>query len=159
MSGETVYPQTETMARIHNIRNITPGAIATCSVLVCYFYLCHCLRFNILYQARWALSADNVFQEVGSSTGINYFNDLEEYQNILETGLRRKKKSILNIIREWDKKIFPNSDSSLVVKEKKKDEDSGLKRVMDLLEADSEEEDNEMEDEDRDGEDVPIYHD
>jgi hypothetical protein len=96
---------------------------------------------------------------VGSSTGINYFNDLEEYQNILETGLRRKKKSILNIIREWDKKIFPNSDSSLVVKEKKKDEDSGLKRVMDLLEADSEEEDNEMEDEDRDGEDVPIYHD
>lgn len=147
MNGELVYPHTETMARIHNIRNITPGAIATCSVLVSYFYLCHHLWFNILYQARWALSADDVLQEVGSSTGINYFNDLEEYLNILETGLRRKKKTILNIIREWDRKIFPNSDSSLVVKEKKKDENSGLKRAMDLLEADSEEEDEDGDDE------------
>jgi hypothetical protein len=152
MTGETVYPHTETMARIHNIRNITTGAIATCSVLVRYFYLCHRLRFNIIYQARWALSADDVLQEVGSSTGINYFNDLEEYLNILETGLRRKKKSVLNIIREWDKKIFPNSDSSLVVKEKKKDGNSRLKKVMDNLEADSEEEDHQMEDEDRNGE-------
>ena len=91
---------------------------------------------------------------MGSSTGINYFNDLEEYLNILETGLRRKKKSVLNIIREWDKKIFPNSDSSLVVKEKKKDVDSGLKKAMDLLAADSEEEDNQMEDQDGNGEGV-----
>ena len=115
--------------------------------------VCQCV-FNILYQARWVLSADDVLQEVGSSTGINYFNDLEEYLNILETGLRRKKKSVLNIIREWDKKIFPNSDSSLVVKEKKKDVDSGLKKAMDLLAADSEEEDNQMEDQDGNGEGV-----
>lgn len=36
MNGNVVYPQSETMARLHNIRNITPGAIATCGVLVCY---------------------------------------------------------------------------------------------------------------------------
>jgi hypothetical protein len=35
---------------------------------------------------------------VGSRTGINYFNDFEEYLTILETGLRRREKSILNII-------------------------------------------------------------
>ena len=36
MSGELIHPQTETMAGIHNIRNITPGAIATCAILVRY---------------------------------------------------------------------------------------------------------------------------
>ncbi|KAF8961300.1 hypothetical protein BDZ97DRAFT_1760038 [Flammula alnicola] len=64
--------------------------------------------------ARWALSSDDTFQEVGSTTGIRYFNDLEEYLTILETGLRQKKKSVINIIKQWDEKIFPNSDSSLV---------------------------------------------
>lgn len=39
MTGELVHPQTETMAGIHNIRNITPGAIATCAILVCYCHL------------------------------------------------------------------------------------------------------------------------
>ncbi len=34
MNGEIFRPQTETMARIHGIYNITPGAIAACSVLV-----------------------------------------------------------------------------------------------------------------------------
>jgi hypothetical protein len=34
MSGESIQPQTETMASIHNVRNITPGAIATCAILV-----------------------------------------------------------------------------------------------------------------------------
>src|ERR1700678_608784 len=91
MNGETVYPQTETMARIHNIRNITPGAIATCSVLVCYCYqVRQRLRFNILYQARWALSGDDTLQDVGSRTGINYFHDFEEYLTILETGLHQR---------------------------------------------------------------------
>jgi len=36
MLGNTTYhPQTETIARIHGIRNATPGAIATCAILVC----------------------------------------------------------------------------------------------------------------------------
>lgn len=36
MNGESFHTQNETMARIHNIRNITPGAIATCGVVVCH---------------------------------------------------------------------------------------------------------------------------
>ena len=76
---------------------------------------------------------------VGSTTGIRYFNDFEEYLTILETGLRQKKKSVTNIIKQWDEKIFPNSDSSLVTG-KKIDKSSGLKKAMDLLAADSEEE-------------------
>jgi hypothetical protein len=145
MNGELLYPQTETMAQIHEIRNITPGAIATCGVLVRY---CHFYRgsfiLNTYSQARWALSSDDTLQEVGSSTGIRYFNDFEEYLTILETGLRQKKKSIVNVIKQWDEKIFPNSDSSLVTG-KKNNESSGLKKAMDLLAADSEEGDEEVE--------------
>ena len=63
---------------------------------------------------------------------------------ILETGLRQKKKSIINVFRQWDDKIFPDTDSSLVrqVLGKKVDKDRGLKKAMDLLAADSEEDDN-----------------
>jgi hypothetical protein len=86
------------------------------------------LAFLTLCQARWALSADEALQEVGSNTGIHYFRDFEEYLMILEMGLRQKKKSIINIIKEWDEKIFPNSDSSLVKGNfKKNDENSGVK--------------------------------
>lgn len=55
------------------------------------------------------------------------------------TGLRKKKKSILNVFREWDRVIFPNSDSSLVGQNK--DTSSGLKTAMDMLEADEVEDD------------------
>jgi hypothetical protein len=59
---------------------------------------------------------------------------------ILETGLRQKKKSVLNIIKQWDEKIFPDSDSSLVKGIfKKSNENSGVKKAMALLAADSEE--------------------
>ena len=90
-------------------------------------------------QARWALSADDTLQEIGSNTGIRYFSDFEEYLMILETGLRQKKKSVINIIRQWDEKIFPDSDSSLVKGNfKKSNESSDVKKAMALLEADSE---------------------
>jgi len=145
MNGELLHPQTETMAQIHEIRNITPGAIAICGILVHYFcfYRGFCIH-NAYSLARWALSSDETLQEVGSSTGIRYFNDFEEYLTILETGLRQKKRSIINVIKQWDEKIFPNSDSSLVTG-KKNNESSGLKKVMDLLAADSEEDDEEVE--------------
>lgn len=62
---------------------------------------------------------------------------------ILETGLCQKKKSIVNVIKQWDAKIFPNLDSSLVKGNfKNSDENSGVKKAMALLEADSEDEDN-----------------
>ena len=143
MNGKLIHPQTETMAQIHEIRNITPGAIAICGVLVHYYCFYRGFRIhNTCFQARWALSSDETLQEVGSSTGIRYFNDFEEYLTILETGLRQKKKSVINIIKQWDEKIFPNSDSSLVAG-KKSNESSGLKKAMDLLAADSEEDDDE----------------
>ena len=89
MNGESHHPQTETMAQIPNeIHNITPGAIATCGVLVhyCCFYQGFCIH-NTYLQVCWALLSDDTLQEVGSSTGICYFNDFEEYLTILETGL------------------------------------------------------------------------
>ena len=60
---------------------------------------------------------------------------------VLETGLRQKKKSIINVIKQWDKKIFPNSDSSLVKGNlNKSDENSSIKKAMDLLAEDPVEE-------------------
>lgn len=91
------------------------------------------------FQARWALSSDATLQAVGTSTGIHYFDDYEEYLRLLETGLRRKKKSVINIIREWDLRIFPNTDSSLVFVKAKSSEDNGVKRAMASLDADSDE--------------------
>ena len=45
----------------------------------------------------------------------------------------------MNIIKQWDEKISPDSDSSLV-NGKKGDGSCGLKKAMDLLAADTEEE-------------------
>jgi hypothetical protein len=101
----------------------------------------------MINQARWALSGDESLQEVGSSTGIRYFNDFEEYLTIIETGLKQKKKSIINVIKQWDDKIFPETASSLV-KGKKSSESSGLKKAMELLENDPEDEEDELEDQD-----------
>lgn len=91
-----------------------------------------------LSQSRWALSSDDLLQAVGTNTGINYANDFEEYLEVLMTGLRKKKKSILNVFREWDQVIFPHSDSSLVGQNQ--DTSNGLKTAMDMLDADEVEE-------------------
>lgn len=79
-------------------------------------------------------------QPIGTSTGIHYFDDYEEYVKLLAMGLRRKKKSVVNIIKEWDSCIFPNTDSSLVVAKAKSGADNGVKRAIDSLDADSDEE-------------------
>jgi hypothetical protein len=91
------------------------------------------------FQARWALSSDTTFQAVGTSTRIYYFDDYKEYLKLLKMGLYRKKKSVINIIREWDSRIFPNTDSSLVVAKAKASEDNGVKKAMASLDADSDE--------------------
>jgi len=62
-------------------------------------------------------------------------------------GLRKKKKSILKVFREWDWVIFPNSDSSLVTSVgQDQNTSSGLKTALDMLEADEVEEEDELED-------------
>ena len=90
---------------------------------------------------------------MGSNTGIHYSDDCQEYLTVLETGLRQRKKSVINIIKQWDDMIFPDTDSSLV-KGKKNDRNTGLRKAMDLLEADSvaaDSEEDEDEDEDEEG--------
>lgn len=97
------------------------------------------MSFNLydlqVSQSRWALSSDDFLQNVGTNTGINYGNDFEEYLEVLMTGLRKKKKSILNVFKEWDQVIFPNSDSSLV-RQDRDASSSGLKTAMMMLEDD-----------------------
>lgn len=89
------------------------------------------------YQSRWALSSDDFLQSVGTNTGINYKKDFEEYLEILMKGLRKKKRSVLNVFREWDRVVFPNSDSSLVSGAgQDQNMSSGLKTALDMLEAD-----------------------
>ena len=95
-------------------------------------------------QTRWALSSDDLFQSVGHNTGINYARDFDEYLAFLLSGLRRKKKSTLNIIRQWDSVVFPNSESSVI------DQDAcsstGFKTAMQMLDDDDVEESSEDED-------------
>jgi hypothetical protein len=99
-------------------------------------------------QSRWALSSDNFLQSVGTNTGINYRKDFEEYLEILTKGLRKKKRSVLNVFREWDRVVFPNSDSSLVSSVgQDQNMSGGLKTALDMLEADSDKEEEEEEDE------------
>ena len=82
-----------------------------------------------------------------TNTGINCGKDFEEYLEILMKGLRKKKKSVLNVFREWDRVIFPNSDSSLVRSiGQDQNTSSGLKTALDMLEADEVEEEDELQD-------------
>jgi len=135
MNGIQSNPKTDTMARKHGIRHTTPGAIAASAVLVCV--PCHSIYIHDLQvsQSRWALSSDDFLQNVGTNTGINYGKDFEEYLEVLMTGLRKKKRSILNVFKEWDQVIFPNSDSSLV-RQDRDASSSGLKTAMTMLEDD-----------------------
>jgi len=89
------------------------------------------------FQARWALSSDATLQAVQTRIGIHYFNAYKEYLKLLATSLHRKKKSVINIIREWDSWIFLNTDSSLVVVKVKSNKDNRVRRAMDSLDANS----------------------
>jgi hypothetical protein len=95
-----------------------------------------------LIQARWVLSNDISLQEVGGNTGIRYFKDYEEYLTMLETGLRRRKKTVVNIFKEWDAKIFPETHFSLVGPHPTKDDGTNLKVLMESVEGDTDEEGN-----------------
>jgi len=48
MDGSVHYPRTSTMARIHGIRNITLGGIATASILVCFTNIVFVLLLNLI---------------------------------------------------------------------------------------------------------------
>ncbi|KAF8994668.1 hypothetical protein BDQ17DRAFT_1251509, partial [Cyathus striatus] len=115
--------KTDTMARKHSIRHTTPGAIAGAAVL-----------------ARWTLSGDTFLQSKGTTTGIDYAKDFDEYLEILMKGVRMKKKGILDIFAEWDHVIFPNSESSFA-NQNHESSSSGLRKALEMLEADNTAED------------------
>jgi len=75
-----------------------------------------------------------LFQSVGNNTGINYARDFDEYLSFLLSSLRRKKKSVLNLFREWDHVVFPNSESSLIGQDTVNS--SGFKTAMQMLDDD-----------------------
>lgn len=141
MLGMSSNPKTETISSIHHLCNITPGAIASVAVFVSSLHPLQPLQlidYSPMPQARWALSADEILQSVGSNTGINYFADYEEYVHLLEMGLYRRKKTIINLFKEWDRLVFPNTGSSLVGGSQSQ-ESAGMKKAMALLDADDDE--------------------
>jgi hypothetical protein len=64
-------------------------------------------------QAIWALSSDTCLWSRGDHTNIDYDALFDQYLEILTVGFREKNRSILNVFKEWDRIIFPNSESSL----------------------------------------------
>ena len=86
-------------------------------------------------------SADDALQEIGSTTGICYLEDCEEYLKILHTDSRRKRWSIPKITCEWDNAIFPNTTSSIAGASAEQREDLTkvrFKRPIDQLDDGSE---------------------
>ena len=62
-------------------------------------------------------------------------------------GVWKKKRSILNVFREWDRVVFPNLDSSLVSSSgQDQNMSSGLKTALDMLKANEAEEEDELQD-------------
>ncbi|KAJ7890730.1 hypothetical protein B0H13DRAFT_1576954, partial [Mycena leptocephala] len=91
----------DTMERIFDMDHTEPGAIAGSGVL-----------------AIWALSADTCLRDRGDKTNIDYDGLFDQYLEILTVGcranrlgLRDKSRSIINVFKEWDRIVFPNSES------------------------------------------------
>jgi hypothetical protein len=69
----------------------------------------------------------------GEMTNIDYEARFEEYLDILITGLRKKRPSILHVFSEWDCIIFPNTEASHIdsgSKQKKRGKSDGYRRAM-----------------------------
>jgi len=72
-----------------------------------------------MLKARYALSSDASFQQVGESTGIDYHTDFAYYKKLLCDN--RKKRPIRELFKEWDDYVFAgvrsissNNDSGAV---------------------------------------------
>ncbi|KAJ7092945.1 hypothetical protein B0H15DRAFT_776958 [Mycena belliarum] len=112
-------PNTETMEQIFGMDHTEPGAIAGSAVL-----------------AIWTLSGDTKLRERGDKTNIDYNTLFDQYLEILTVGLRDKSRSILNVFREWDRAIFPASESGYGRSQADRgSNDSGNQRAMEALRA------------------------
>ncbi|KAJ6451400.1 hypothetical protein C8R45DRAFT_848437 [Mycena sanguinolenta] len=113
--------RSENMECIYALDHIEPGAIAGSAVL-----------------AIWALSTDTFLRNQGDKTNIDYDALFDQYLEILLEGLRDKSQSILNVFREWDRVIFPNSESGYGGKIRSGPSDGGNQRALDALRAEKE---------------------
>ncbi|KAJ6587658.1 hypothetical protein DFH09DRAFT_1427905, partial [Mycena vulgaris] len=82
-----------------------------------------CFLHPCLMRAIWTLSADGDLRNKGDRTGIDYDALYDQYLEMLTTGLRDGSRSITNVFSEWDRVVFPNSQSAHV-----RQRGSGLKR-------------------------------
>ncbi|KAJ6499482.1 hypothetical protein DFH09DRAFT_945222, partial [Mycena vulgaris] len=113
----------QTVSQIWALQHCTPGSIADTAIF-----------------ARWAASADANLSARGAQTGINWHSDLEKYIHYLQSGLDKRKASVLNLFRGWDELFFPESETSLAGKNADDDRaEHAMKDVMDLSDADVEE--------------------
>ncbi|KAJ7204210.1 hypothetical protein C8J57DRAFT_1735096 [Mycena rebaudengoi] len=110
-------PKSDNMEHIHGLTHTEPGAIAGSAVL-----------------AIWALSADTCLRDRGDRTNIDYDALFDEYLEILIVGLRDKSTSILNVFAEWDRVIFPTSQSGYG-KRTSTGRSAGHKKAMEALMA------------------------
>ncbi|KAJ6472039.1 hypothetical protein C8R45DRAFT_936697 [Mycena sanguinolenta] len=110
--------RTDNMERIYGMDHTEPGTIAGSAVL-----------------AIWALSADTVLRDHGDKTNIDYDALFDQYLEILLEGLRDKSQSIQHVFREWDRVIFPNSESGYSGKLRNDPTDGGNQRALDALRA------------------------
>ncbi|KAJ6529073.1 hypothetical protein DFH09DRAFT_1327491 [Mycena vulgaris] len=103
--------------RIHRIDHTEPGAIAAASVL-----------------AIWGKSADVCLQPRGDHMNIDYQSLFDEYLEILTTGVRKKSPSILRVLSEWDRIVFPNAEASYVdPQRKRRGKSDGYHRAMEAM--------------------------
>ncbi|EGO25328.1 hypothetical protein SERLADRAFT_407760 [Serpula lacrymans var. lacrymans S7.9] len=109
----------ETMDLTWGLNHTTPGMVAASAVL-----------------ARWALSPDECLKEKGNESGIRWHDDFDNYLEYLLSGLQKQKKSVLNIFREWDQVLFPNTSHGLAGQLSNTDRDQLMQSVMAALNHD-----------------------
>ncbi|KAJ7897612.1 hypothetical protein B0H14DRAFT_2557612 [Mycena olivaceomarginata] len=90
-------------------------------------------------ERHWALSADTCLRSRGDHTNIDYDTLFDQYLEILTLGLCEKSRSILNVFKEWDRIIFPNSEFSLGGGNAHNSPgDGGNQRALDAMRAEKE---------------------
>jgi len=121
--------KSETMESIFSLDHTEPGAIAGSSVL-----------------AIWLASADTTLRSRGDKTNIDYAALYDQYLEILLQGLRDKSRSIINVFNEWDRIIFPNTESGLGGTTSSGPSDGGNQRALDALRVEKQVADDEEHD-------------
>jgi hypothetical protein len=92
-------------------------------------------------------SVDDTFGPTGAVSGIEWQEDFEYYLQLLTEGLQKKKPSILNIFRVWDRKFYPNSEDGLAHSVDPNDEGAeGRRAALEEMNAEEPEDDSGGED-------------